>query len=77
MASFPEAKYKALIAKRRAAGLFYEDEDIPGDEQEPAMLWQVALLREALAVSVCAQAVCCCFFAGLRRRGSTCLPAIK
>ncbi|CAJ1432246.1 unnamed protein product, partial [Effrenium voratum] len=34
MASFPEAKYKALIAKRRAAGLFYEDEDFPGDEQE-------------------------------------------
>ena len=29
------AKFAQLVASRRASGMFYEDEDFPGDEDEP------------------------------------------
>ncbi len=28
-------KFTQLVASRRASGMFYEDEDFPGDEDEP------------------------------------------
>ena len=30
-----ESKFSQLVASRRASGMFYEDEDFPGDEDEP------------------------------------------
>ena len=31
---YDEDKFKTLVAKRKASGLFYEDEDFPGDDDE-------------------------------------------
>eukprot|EP00435_Cladocopium_sp_Y103_P018957 s2662_g4.t1 len=41
---YTEEKWKTILASRKAAGLYYEDPDFPGDEDEPWLVLAILLL---------------------------------
>ena len=52
-ATYPADKYKVLVAKRKESGMFYEDPDFPGDEDEPWMVYVHYLLSVTLQNEFC------------------------
>lgn len=37
-AKYSEEKWQKILHSRKAAGLYYEDEDFPGDDDDPRLI---------------------------------------
>ena len=52
-AKYSEEKWQKVLQARKAAGLFYEDEDFPGDDDDPRLIKSVSLFHFVWTPQTC------------------------